>query len=84
MEHWLEEQFQLAVRDGLSEIKFQMPAVVQPVIHLGCEEAMLVPAFSFRAVQGQVGIPDELVRVSQVRTGDCDADAYADCDLPPQ
>jgi hypothetical protein len=77
-DNWLITDFQCIIVEGSAQIAFKRPATFDRSIHLGLVEGKAVAAAGFAAIQCQVGILHQLVRLRAVARGKRDANAGAD------
>ena len=77
----LEMQHELLLADGAAEIDFQTPALHDPVVHFGREEARGAAPVVLRLIEGNVGKADQFARFGGVRRAPGYADRGTDGDL---
>ena len=66
VDEWLIVDVQLLCGDGIAEVVRQRPALPHGIIHLPLEEATGIPATGLGAVQGDVGIGQQVVGVHRI------------------
>ena len=75
VEHRLIIGLEAAIRDRLTQFEFQDSPRLGAGIHAGLEEAIGPPPVALGAVQGKVGVPQQLVEIEPVAWRERDADA---------
>ena len=69
-------QFELTLFERHPQIEFENPLQLHAIVHRLFEEPVATPAAGLRAIQGDVGVPEQAIGIKTFvgRKGDADAD----------